>query len=213
MKQILFIDNNDTDVENTKRILGGLRDGADNPLYGFLLDAAGKNLGTTGILKPNQSRNIDNIRDAAVEIIHDKIDNFDILLIDGFLIGYKVEGYNPASLQIIKNIIDDLDPAFRNKIADKKIFLITGYGNRKRYITYSEIYADDTYKRHFTLLFRPAIFKEKDGKMDDCCFQDENQNPNTKKCSLWDTKKYSGKNGAHKCTKEECMLDIFQNSI
>jgi len=212
MTRILLLDDKNEAAKNTTRILDEIKDDKGNPKFCFLLNESGQNLGTD-IIMPNKSKCRDSIRDAAVKMIHREIDNFEILMVDGFLIGHQDEIHGPVSLQIIKEIIADTDMDFQEKLQNKRIILITSYDNRKRYLIFSPIYMNDVYRNRFSLLFRPAIYHERDAAMDTCCFKDENELSGKQKCSLWKDRIYSGKEGSPKCSRKECMLDVFMNIV
>jgi len=208
MKQILLIDDDDKDVNNTKAIIGEILDTGGNPAYGFLLDN-GSNLGTVAVFRPNLEADSAAIHSYAVELIRNEIDNFDVLMIDAYLIGYKDEGDKPVSLQIIKTIVDQADAVFQGKLSHKKTFIVTGYEIKKSSLIYSSIYLDEEYRNRFTLLFRPPTKQENVSEMDNCWYECENENSDEKMCEKWSVKAYSGSEGAPGCMKKECTQAVF----
>ena len=196
MKFILLIDDKQEHANSTIQIFAESNDLKD--AYSFLTDVDGNNLGCS-IAEPNETEPFKERCDKAFQLVKDNIRNFDILMIDGFLLDSAVERVNHlVSLEVINKIFfSSLD------LSQKNIYIITGYNTKISVITYSDIYVNN--KDKLVLLVRPTDILRRNNRPEACIFRDENGG----KCTRWENTVYYNPTLSEKCTYEQCLTDIF----
>jgi len=193
-KKILLIDDN---LEYANSTIKTIEENEKLEGKYVFLKEKGINLGCS-IVKPNETEPFIERCDQAFELVQSKIKTFDILMIDGFLLGSGVEKENQLiSLNVVDRIFSTLE------LPQNKIYIITGYNTKIGVITYSNIYSK--YKDKLVLLVRATDDSRKKNRPDACIFRDENGS----KCNKWSKTCYSNPLFKDKCTYEECLIETF----
>ena len=200
-KNILLIDDTEEQAKNTMSIIEPLP--ADHGRsYTFLRDNSGRCLGL--VPKPNESKKFTERVNVAIDLIRQESAAFDILMIDGFLVSNKDETRNRmASLEILQKVMSDPD------MSGKRILIVTCYSENTSEIIASEIF--QRYKERVGFVLRPALALENTFELHKCPFHQFNMadEPANWQCIKFRDKKYYDKNNPGRCSRQECMGDVF----
>ncbi len=186
MKNVLILDNN---KELSKIFVKIFEESETLQSYCFLKNE-GLALGTIG-----------ECCDKGFQLIKDRLDDFDVLVINGYLLNeyHKKTAKPTASLEIIKRIFDENLDMF-----GKKVYVVIGSRDKVCDITYSEVYR----KHSISLLICPENEAVRTSIYCACTFHDEDG----KICTRWKKTCYHNPLLAKKCTLEQCLISVFSKA-